>query len=87
MTSKPPPICPQHNTEKVWQQTGFEYSEDGVSVMVQNVWAWGCPEGGEPSFTPETVDTLIVTVRELVKIAKRAKKRQPALTEYVLAVG
>ena len=87
MTPKPPPICTQHNTKKVWQQTIFEYSEDGVSVQVQNVWAWVCPEDGEPSFTPETVDALIVTVKELVDIAKRAKNRQPALTEYAVAVG
>ena len=87
MTPKPPPICIQHNTEKVWQQTVFEYSEEGVSVQVQNVWAWGCPEDGEPSFTPETVDALIATVRELVDIAKRTKKRQPALTEYAVAIG
>ena len=86
MTPKPP-ICTQHNTEKVWQQTVFEYSEDGVSVKVQNVGAWVCREDEEPSFTPETADALIVTVRELVDIAKRAKKRQPALTEYAVAVG
>ena len=87
MTPKPPPICTQHNTEKMWQQTVFEYSEDGVSVQVQNVWAWVCPEDGEPSFTPETVDALIVTIRELIDVTKRAKKRQPALTEYAVAVG
>ena len=87
MTPKPSLICTEHNTEKVWQQTVFEYSEDGVSVKVQNVWAWVCPEDGEPSFTPETVDALIVTVRELIDIAKRAKKRQPVLTEYAVAVG
>ena len=36
MTPKPPPICTQH-TEKLWQQTVFEYSEDGVFAQVQNV--------------------------------------------------
>lgn len=87
MTSKPHPICTEHNREKVWQQTVFEYSEDGISVKVQNVWAWVCPEDGEPSFTSETVDALLVTVRELVDTAKRAKHRQPALTEYAIAVG
>ena len=87
MTPKPLPICLQHKTKKVWQQTVFEYSEDGVSVHVQNVWAWVCPKDGEPFFTPETVDALIVTIRELVDIAKRAKKRQPALTEYAVAIG
>lgn len=87
MTSKPPLICIQHNTEKVWQQTVFEYSEDGVSVQVQNVWAWVCPEDREPSFTPETVDALIMTIRKLIDITKRAKKRELALTEYAVAVG
>ena len=88
MTSKSPtPICLQHNTEKVWQQTVFEYSEDGISIRVQNIWAWVCPESGEPSFTPETMDALIGTVRELVDTAKRARKRIPALTEYAVAVG
>ena len=47
MIPKPTPICVQHNTEKVWQQTVFEYSEDDISVQVQNVWAWVCPEDGE----------------------------------------
>ncbi len=87
MTSKPIPICAQHNTERVWKQTVFEYNEDGISVRVQNVWAWVCPEDGEATFTPETVDALIVTVRELVDTAKRAKERSPALTEYAVAVG
>ncbi len=87
MRPKPTPICTQHDTEKVWQQTVFEYSEDGISVQVQNVWAWVCPEDGEAAFTPETVDALIDTVRELVDTAKRAKKRSPALTDYAVAVG
>ena len=87
MRPKPTPICTQHDTEKVWQQTVFEYNEDGISVQVQNVWAWVCPEDGEVSFTPETVDALIDTVRELVDTAKRAKKRSPALTDYAVAVG
>ena len=58
----------------------FEYSEDGLSVRVQDVWAWVCPEDGETSFTSETVDALIDT-------AKRAKKRSPALTDYAVTVG
>ena len=87
MSFKPTPICTQHNTEKVWQQTVFEYSEDGISVRVQNVWAWVCPEDGEASFTPETVDALIDTVSELIDTPKRAKERSPALTDYAVAVG
>ncbi len=81
------PICRQHNKDKVWKQTVFEYTEDDISVRIENVWAWVCPEDGEASFTPETVDALIETVRELVEKAKRAKKRSPALTEYAIAVG
>ncbi len=87
MTPKLSPICTQHNRKKVWRQTGFEYHEDGISVRVQNVWAWVCPEDCEPSFTPETMDALLVTVRELVDTAKRARKRSPMLTEYAVAVG
>ena len=87
MRPKPTPICTQHDTEKVWQQTVFEYSEDSISVQVQNVWAWVCPEDGEASFTPETVDALIDTVTELVDTAKRAKKRSLVLTDYAVAVG
>ena len=74
MVSKPSSTCSQHKKEKVWQQTVFEYGEESVSVQVQNAWAWVCPEDGEPSFTPERVNVLIVTTRELVDIAECAKK-------------
>lgn len=85
--TNPIPICTQHKKEKVWGQTVFEYTEDDIYVRVENVSAWVCPEDGEPSFTPETMDALIDTVRELIEAAKRAKKRSPALTEYAIAVG
>ena len=85
--TNPIPICTQHKTEKVWQQTVFEYTEEGISVRIENVWAWVCPEDGEPSFTPETVDALIDTVNELIETAKRVKKRSPTLTDYAIAVG
>ena len=65
----------------------FEYSKNGISVRVQNVWVWVCPEDGEVSFTPETVDVLIDTVRELVDTTKREKKRILVLTDYAVAVG
>ena len=61
--------------------------EEGISVRVRDVYAWVCPEDGEASFTPEMVDELIVTVRELIETAKRAKERRSSLTEYVVAVG
>jgi RNA polymerase subunit RPABC4/transcription elongation factor Spt4 len=87
MTTKPTPICSQHKRPKEWRSVVFEYSEEGISVRVPNVYAWVCPEDGEASFTPETVDELIVTVRELIETAKRAKARRSSLTEYVVAVG
>jgi YgiT-type zinc finger domain-containing protein len=86
MATQPAPICGQHKKLKEWRLTVFEYSEKGISVRVPNVYAWVCPEDGEASFTPETVDELIVTVRELIETAKRAKKRRFLLTEYIVAV-
>ena len=62
MTMKPTPICAQHNTEKVWQQAVFEYSEDDISVRVEKVWAWVVLKMENLPFTPETLDALIDTV-------------------------
>jgi len=87
MSAKSVPICGQHKKPKEWCPAVFEYSEGGISVRVPNVYAWVCPEDGEASFTPETVDELIVTVRELIETAKRARERRSSLTEYVIAVG
>ena len=86
MTLKPVLLCGQHNREKRWQQTVFEYSENGISIRIPNVYAWVCPEDGEASFTPETADELIITAREFVQAAKRARERRSVLTEYVVAV-
>ena len=81
------PKCGAHNTLKEWRPTTFEYREEGISVRVPNVYAWVCPKDGEASFTPETVDEIIVTVRELLESAKRARKRRSVLTEYIVSVG
>ena len=86
MAAKPIPICGQHHVQKAWRPTAFEYAEEGISVRVPNVYAWVCPEDGEASFTPETIDELITTVRELIETAKRARKRRSAFTEYMVAV-
>jgi YgiT-type zinc finger domain-containing protein len=86
MTIKPVPICGEHHVPKEWRATTFEYDEEGITVRIPNIYAWVCPESGEASFTPETVDELITTVRELTEIAKRARKRRPVLTEYVISV-
>lgn len=86
MTHKPVPICGQHHRKKEWKPTVFAYSEDGISVQVPNVYAWVCPEDGEASFTPETADELIISLREFVEAAKRARSRRSELTEYVVAV-
>ena len=87
MTNKPTPICGEHHIEKEWRPTTFEYSEEDVTVRVPNIYAWVCPASGEASFTPDTVDELITTVRELLDLAKRARERRPALTEYMVSVG
>lgn len=86
MTTKPIPLCGQHHIQKEWRPTAFEYKEEGISVRVPNVYAWVCPEDEEASFTPETVDELITTVRELIDTAKRAKERRATFTEYMVAV-
>ncbi len=87
MKKKAIPICGDHHTKKEWRRTAFEYVEGDIAVRVPNVYAWVCPQDGEASFTPETVDELIPTIRELIEIAKRARKRRSALTEYSIAVG
>lgn len=87
MTVAVAPICGTHRVLREWRPTTFEYSDEGVSVRVPNVNAWVCPEDGEASFTPETVDELIGTVQELLETARRARKRRSALTEYFVSVG
>lgn len=87
MTAKPAPICGQHHVAKEWRPTTFEYSDEGITIRVPNVYAWVCPASGEASFLPETVDELIATVRELLETAKRARERRSVLTQYVVSVG
>ncbi len=86
MTIETAPICKEHRIAKSWCKTTFEYSEDGIAVRVPNVYAWVCTLDGEASFTPETVDELITTVRELIEPAKRARQRRSGLTEYIVSV-
>jgi len=87
MTDKPTPLCGEHHVKKEWRPTTFEYSEEDVTVRVLNIYAWVCPASGEASFTPDTVDELITTERELIELAKRARERRPVLTEYIVSVG
>jgi YgiT-type zinc finger domain-containing protein len=87
MTNQAIPICGEHQAPKEWRPTTFEYSEEGVSIRVPNIEAWVCPADGEASFTPETVDELIATVRELLEPARRARERRSMPTEYIVTVG
>ena len=87
MSTPPGPICGEHKTAKEWRRTTFEYREEDISVRVPNLRAWVCPVDGEASFTPETVDELLVTIRDLVATAKRARGRRSVLTEYIVSVG
>jgi len=81
------PTCHEHQITKAWRPTTFEYTEEGVSVRVSDVFAWVCPVDGEASFTPETFDELLVTVRELLEPAKRARAHKSSMTEFVVSVG
>lgn len=65
----------------------FEYGEGGITIRVPNVYAWVCPRDGEASFTPETVDELIATVRELLESARRARERRSMFTEHIVSVS
>jgi hypothetical protein len=87
MAKKPAPLCSEHHQLKEWRPTTFEYTEQGIAVRVPNVYAWVCPVDGEASFTPDTVDELLATVRELLVAAQRAKARRSVLTEYWVSVG
>ncbi len=86
MTTNPNPVCGKHHTQKEWQPATFAYQEEGITIRVPHVYAWVCQEDGEASFTPETVNEIIVTVRELLESAKRARKRRSILTEYIVSV-
>jgi hypothetical protein len=81
------PICGEHQVLKEWRPTAFEYGEDGVLIRVPNIYAWVCPQDGEASFTPETIDELIDTVRELIQSAKHARERRTMPTEYIVSTG
>ena len=81
------PICNMHHAEKEWRLTTFEYQEEGITIRVPNCYAWVCPVDGETSFTPETVDELLLTIRELLVTAKRAQERHSELTEYIVSVS
>lgn len=68
MNNQPVPTCGPDHTARIWQLTTFEYREGDIMVQVPNVYGWVCPVHGEVSFTPETVDMLIETVRALVNV-------------------
>ncbi len=87
MSTKPAPICGQHKQPKEWKKTTFEYSEDGITVRVSDIYAWVCPVDGEAAFTPETADELHKTVRALLVPAKEAQARRSMLTEYIISVS
>ncbi|CAN5799101.1 MAG: YgiT-type zinc finger protein [Acidobacteria bacterium] len=87
MKSNSIPTCVEHSQPKQWQLTTFEYDEDGITVRVPNIYAWVCPENGEASFTAETVDELILTVRDLLETAKRAKSRRASPNEFIVTLN
>ena len=86
MSNEHAPICSEHDTIKEWRPTTFEYREDGITVRVPNLHAWVCPEDGEASFTPSSVDELLLMIRDLLAAAKRARERRCEATEYVVSM-
>ena len=87
MSSQSVPVCGEHQVAKEWRPTTFESGEDGVTIRVPNIHAGVCPRDGEASFTPETVDQLIDTVRELIEPAKHARERRSLPTEYIVLLA
>jgi len=87
MLTKPIPICGEHHVLKEWRSTTFEYTDDGITIRVPNIYAWVCPESGEASFTPDTADELISTGRDLLEAAKHARERRSMPTEYNILIG
>ena len=63
------------------------YDDDGVSIEVPNVHAWVCPVDGKASFTSDTTDELIETVRDRVTPAKRARQSRSMPSEYIVRVA
>jgi hypothetical protein len=81
MSDQTVPICGEHQVLKEWRPSTFVYDDDGISIQVPNVYAWVCARDNEASFTPETTNELIVTGRELITPAKRARERRSMPTE------
>ena len=86
MPERVTPTCGKRRVPREWRATTFEYQEDGITIRVPNVYAWVCPEDGEVAFTPETVDELMTTIRELVATAKRSRERRSGVTEYLVSI-
>lgn len=79
--NQPAPYYREHNTAMEWGITTFEYREDGIQITVPDIPAWICPKGGEASFTPETTDHLIATLRTLAAAAKQVRECSPSFRE------
>ena len=82
----PSPLCAECGSQMAWGVTTFHYEDDGIVISVPEVEAWVCPKCGEESFTPETTDKLIETLRELLAAAQNIRRRQPAWHEYLVKV-
>lgn len=87
MSERVIPTCGKQRVSREWRATNFEYHEDGITIRVPNVYAWVCPEDGEVAFTPDIMDELMTTIRELVATAKRARERRSELTEYGVSIS
>jgi hypothetical protein len=67
----------------------MKFEEDGVEVIVRHIPAWVCPHGDDAAFAPGVADEVIETIRDLVKVAQRARATHPELPrqEYLVRVA
>lgn len=73
--------------KKRWRKTDADFPDDGLVIIISGVPAWVCPQCGDTSFTPEVMDMLIHTFRELSSAAKDAHTRKPKVKELVVRVA
>ncbi len=84
-----PPFCSEHRIPMVWDETDMKFEENGVEVIVRHIPAWVCPHGDDAAFAPGMTDEVIETIRDLAKIARRAREIHPAFPrqEYLVRVA
>lgn len=83
-----PPLCSEHRTLMVWDETDFVYAENSIEVVVRPVPAWVCPAGDDLAFPPGVTDELIAVIRQSIRVAKQTRVEHPAQPqrEYLVRI-